>query len=49
MTGRINSIGIIKESRSDESRAPITPSQILQIIEEYPGINIFVQPWWKGR
>ena len=44
MTGIINSIGIIKESRSDESRAPIAPSQVSQIIEQYPGINIFVQP-----
>mgnify|MGYP000934667369 CR=1 FL=1 len=44
MTGKINSIGIIKESRPDESRAPITPRQILQIIDRYPGINIFVQP-----
>ena len=44
MTGRINSIGIIKESRPDESRAPIAPSQVSQIIEQYPGINIFVQP-----
>ena len=44
MTGIINSIGIIKESRPDESRAPIAPSQISQIIEQYPGINIFVQP-----
>ena len=43
MTGIINSIGIIKESRPDESRAPIAPSQISQIIEQYPGINIFVQ------
>jgi len=44
MTERINSIGIIKESRSDESRAPISPSQILQIIEQYPDINFFVEP-----
>ena len=44
MTGRINSIGIIKESRPDESRAPIAPSQVSQIIEQYPSINIFVQP-----
>ena len=44
MTGIINSIGIIKESRPDESRAPIAPSQISQIIEQYPGINVFVQP-----
>ena len=44
MTESINSIGIIKESRSDESRAPISPSQILQIIEQYPDINFFVEP-----
>ena len=44
MTVRINSIGIIKESRSDESRAPITPIQVSKIIDQYPDINIFVQP-----
>ena len=44
MTKKINSIGIIKESRADESRAPIAPSQVSLIIEKYPDINIVVQP-----
>ena len=44
MTKKINSIGILKESRPDESRAPIAPNQIPLIIEKYPDINIIVQP-----
>jgi len=44
MTKKINSIGILKESRPDESRAPIAPSQVSLIIEKYPDINIIVQP-----
>ena len=44
MTKKIKSIGILKESRPDESRAPITPSQIPLIIKTYPDINITVQP-----
>ena len=32
MTEKINSIGIVKESRSDENRAPIAPDQVSQII-----------------
>ena len=44
MTRKINSIGIVKESRPDESRAPIAPNQIPLIIEKYPDINIIVQP-----
>ncbi len=39
MTKKINSIGILKESRPDESRAPIAPSQVSLIIEKYPNIN----------
>ena len=44
MTKKIKSIGILKESRPDESRAPITPSQVPLIIKTYPDINITVQP-----
>ena len=44
MTKNINSIGIIKESRPDESRAPIVPIQISKIKNQYPDISIFVQP-----
>ena len=44
MTEGINSIGILKESRTDESRAPITPKQISQIKERFPHINICIQP-----
>ena len=44
MTKKINSIGILKESRPDESRAPIAPSQVSLIIDKYPDINVVVQP-----
>ena len=44
MTKKIKSIGILKESRPDESRAPIAPSQVSLIINKYPDINITVQP-----
>ena len=44
MTKKIKSIGILKESRPDESRAPIAPSQVSLIIDKYPDINITVQP-----
>ena len=44
MTESITSIGIIKESRSDENRAPLTPKQISKIKEQFPSINFLVQP-----
>ena len=44
MTENIKSIGIIRESRSDESRAPIAPKQISQITEQFPNLKIYVQP-----
>ncbi len=44
MKKKIKSIGILKESRPDESRAPITPSQVPLIIKTYPDIDITVQP-----
>lgn len=44
MREKIHSIGIVKESRFDESRAPIAPNQVSEIIKKYPNINILVQP-----
>ena len=44
MTENINSIGILKESRSDESRVPIAPKHIPEIKKIFPKINFFVQP-----
>ena len=44
MREKIHSIGIVKESRFDESRAPIAPIQVSKIIKKYPNINILVQP-----
>ena len=36
MRKKIHSIGIVKESRFDESRAPIAPNQVSEIIKKYP-------------
>ena len=44
MTENIKSIGIIKESRSDESRSPIAPQQISLIKEKFPSLEVLVQP-----
>ena len=44
MTESITSIGIIKESRSDESRGPLAPKQISKIKEQFSSINFIVQP-----
>ena len=40
----ITSLGVIQESRDDESRAPLVPIHIKKIKEKYPSINIIVQP-----
>ena len=37
-------IGIIRESRTDENRAPLVPENIKTIISKYPNLNILVQP-----
>jgi len=44
MKSEITSLGIIQESRNDESRAPLTPLHIKQIKEKYTNIEIIVQP-----
>jgi len=44
MKENINSIGIIKESRKDESRAPLAPYQISEIKKQFPSISFLVQP-----
>ena len=47
MTQKITSIGIIKESRNDERRAPIAPEQIKEIKIKFPELNIYIQPCSK--
>ena len=42
MTKKIKSIGILKESRPDESRAPIAPSHISLISKKYHDINLYL-------
>ena len=44
MSQKIGSIGIIKESRNDEGRAPIAPEQIKEIKIKFPELNIYIQP-----
>ena len=43
MTSVITSLGIIQESRHDESRTPLAPIHIKKIKEKYPNLNIIVQ------
>jgi Alanine dehydrogenase len=44
MNAQITSLGVIQESRDDESRVPLAPVHIKKIKEKYPSINIIVQP-----
>ena len=42
-TGDFN-LGIIRETRTDESRSPLAPLHIIKLKELYKNLNIFVQP-----
>ena len=42
MKSKINCIGIIRESRNDEARAPLSPEQINLLTEKYPKIKFIV-------
>ena len=44
MSKPIETIGIIKESRPDENRAPLVPEHIEKLKSKYPNLNIIVQP-----
>ena len=44
MKSKINCIGIIRESRHDEARAPLSPEQINLLTKKYPKIKFIVQP-----
>ena len=44
MNKPIETIGIIKESRPDENRAPLVPEHIKKLKSKYPYLNIVVQP-----
>ena len=44
MSKPIYTIGIIKESRPDENRAPLVPEHIEKLKLKYPNLNILVQP-----
>ena len=37
-------IGIIRESRSDDKRTPLTPSHIKKLLNKYSSLKIIVQP-----
>ena len=49
MNKPIETIGIIKESRPDENRAPLVPEHIEKLKSKYPNLNIIVQPSKKKR
>ena len=40
----MKNIGIIKESRRDEKRVPLIPSQVKNLINKYSDLKITVQP-----
>ncbi len=44
MNKPIESIGIIRESRSDENRTPLVPDHIDKLKKKYPNLKIRVQP-----
>ena len=44
MSKPIENIGVIRESRPDENRAPLVPDHIEKIKSKYPNLNILVQP-----
>ena len=44
MNKPIDTIGIIRESRFDENRAPLAPEHIKKLKSKYPNLNILVQP-----
>ena len=37
-------ISIIREARIDENRTPLTPNQIQALINQFPNLQVFVQP-----
>ena len=37
-------LGIIRETREDESRAPLVPNHVTKIKEKYNHVNFLVQP-----
>ena len=40
----MNKIGIIREYRIDDNRAPLTPSHIKELLNQFTNLNIIVQP-----
>ncbi len=44
MNNPIQTIGVIRESRPDENRAPLVPEHIEKLKNKYPSLRILVQP-----
>ena len=40
----MNKIAIIRESRSDDSRTPLVPTHIKELLSKFPSLNITIQP-----
>ena len=40
----MKSIGIIREFRNDDRRSPLAPNHVKKILDQFPNINITVQP-----
>ena len=44
MNTKINCVGIIRETRIDDSRSPLAPLHVEKIKKKYPNIKVIVQP-----
>ncbi len=44
MNKKYFTISIIKEARVDENRTPFTPNQIQTLTNQFPNLQVFVQP-----
>ena len=44
MKNKVITLAVLKEARIDENRAPLSPTQITNILNKFSNIKIIVQP-----
>ena len=44
MKNKVITLGVLREARIDENRAPLSPTQITNILNKFSNIKIIVQP-----
>ena len=44
MSNKKYTLSIIRESRQDDNRAPLTPEQVSKLLKTYDNLKILVQP-----